>query len=306
MVKSCEVLCEFYEAEDVAFSSELGAVETCEILRFYIYELGNLLFWEIKIIMMYKVLMEPDYGNALFWDEEGCCIGGYDIIYIGEDGHEITFDLSGISGLKEWFLEWVNKTIYSTNLWTDLQWREWWEKGIEFAKAVNQLLPDNVELNYFSLEYPLWKVKPEDTNDGGLFNYGEPITLLKAGIYDFECYILPWTEYELGLNCKYNGNNPIKVSLQLSYNEIEAIIDMWKWAWDNHWMEWSTSEIVTTKLLKTHFPHLYHKVQSIAHEIFCADYPNSEHIQGFGVYKIFCPDEIVEFAAYSSKDYYLK
>ena len=53
-----------------------------------------------------EVLMQPDYGKALFWDEEGCCIGGYDAIYIGEDGNEITIDLSGISGLKEWFYNW--------------------------------------------------------------------------------------------------------------------------------------------------------------------------------------------------------
>ena len=121
--------------------------------------------------------MLPDYGKALFWDEEGCCIGGYDDIYIGEDGNEITIDLSGIGGLKEWFHEWDSKTLYPTPPWTDSQWRKWWEKGVEFAKAVNRLLPDNVELNYFSLKDPLWKVKPEDTDDGGLFNYGEPIKL---------------------------------------------------------------------------------------------------------------------------------
>ena len=89
-------------------------------------------------------------------------------------------------------------------------------------------------------------------------------------------------------------------------NTCEAIVDMMKWSWGNHWMEQTTSETSCTELLKTRLPHLYNKVQPIAHEIFCTDYPNSEHMQGFGVYKIFCPDEIVEFAAYSSKDYYLK
>ena len=32
------------------------------------------------------------------------------------------------------------------------------------------------------LNFVGWKVKPEDTDDGGLFNNGEPITLLKAGL----------------------------------------------------------------------------------------------------------------------------
>ena len=125
----------------------------------------------------YKVLMQPDYGEALFWDEEGCCIGGYDAIYIGEDGNEITVDLSSISGLKEWFREWDSKTIYHTVPLTDSQWKEWWEKGVEFAEAVNQLFPDDVELYYFSLKDPFWKVKPEDTDDGGVFNIGEPIKI---------------------------------------------------------------------------------------------------------------------------------
>lgn len=250
--------------------------------------------------------MEPDYGNALFWDKEGSCIGGCDSLFVDVDDNEIVIDLSDIKGLKEWFNEWENKTLYFTNPWTDLQWREWWEKGVEFAKAVNQLLPDNVELSYFSLEDPVWIAKPENSDDGGLFNYGVPIELLKAGTYDFECFIMPWTEYELGIDCKYNGNNPIYVPLKLTLSDIEDIVGMMKWSWDNNWMEVSTSETVCSELLKTHLPHLYNKVQLIAHEIFCTNYPNSEQIQGFGVYEIFCPDEIVEFAAYTSKDYYLK
>lgn len=259
-----------------------------------------------------KILMSPDYANALFWDvdgiwnAEGCCIGGYDEIYLGEDGEEITIDLSKINGLKEWFIDWDNKTIYPTNPWTDSQWREWWAKGLEFAKAVNELLPDNIELKYFTLKDPVWEARPEDSDDGGLFNYGEPITLLKAGTYIFECFIMPWTEYELGPDSKYNRNNPIEVPLQLSYTDIQSIVDMMNWAWDNGWMEHSTSETVLTELLKTRLPHLYNKVQPLAHELFCAEYPNSEHFEGFGVYEIFCPEEIIEFAAYSSKDYYLK
>ena len=58
----------------------------------------------------FKILMSPDYANALFWDEEGCRIGGYDEVCIGEDGNEIIVDLSCINGLKEWFLEWDSKT----------------------------------------------------------------------------------------------------------------------------------------------------------------------------------------------------
>ena len=250
--------------------------------------------------------MSPDYADALFWDEEGCCIGDYDTIWLGEDNNEIEIDLTSIKGLKEWFIEWDVETLSPKHHWTDEQWREWWAKGVELANKVNKLLPDNVYLDYFSLKDPLWKAKPEDSDDGGLFNYGEPITLLKPGTYIFECFIMPWTESELGPDCKFDGNNPIEVPLKLSYSDIQTIVNMMNWAWDNHWMEHSTSETACTELLKTHLSHIYNKVQPIAHQIFCASYPYSENIDGFGVYEIFCPDEIVEYTGYSRKDYYLK
>ena len=53
-------------------------------------------------------------------------------------------------------------------------------------------------------------------------------------------------------------------------------------------------------------PELYKKVYTIAHQLFCDAYPNSEHLEEYGEYKLFCPDEIVEFTAYSRADYYMK
>ena len=246
-----------------------------------------------------KIQMYPDYGEALFWDEEGCCIGGYDTIWIGEN----KIDLSGIDDLKEWFDDWDTESLYQTHHWTDNQWREWWAKGLEFAKTVQKLLPTNVDLYYFSIKDPIFNVRPEDTDDGGLFNEGDPIKLLKAGTYIFECYPMPWTEIELGLE-KNIGNSPITVSLNLSYEEIQAIVDMVNWAWDNEWFEDSTSETVCTELLQKCNPQLYNKIQPLVHKQFCTQYPNSENINGFGVYEIFYPDEIVDFTDYSSKDYY--
>lgn len=256
-----------------------------------------------------KIQMYPDYGDSLFWDEEGCSIGGCKYLFIGEDGSEIEIDLSNIEGLKEWYYDWHWENLYQKHQWTDDQWREWWTKGLEFAKAINELLPVDVDLYYFSLDYPLWKIRPEDTNDGGIFNEGEPIRLLKPGTYVFKCYVMPWTEYELGPECKYNGSNPIKVSLQLSYADIQSIVDMMNWAWDNGWFDHpitNPSETICTDLLKTRLPNFFNKVQPVAHEIFSVNYPKSEHLDGFGVYKICCPIEIVEFAAYSRADYYTR
>ena len=98
----------------------------------------------------------------------------------------------------------------------------------------------------------------------------------------------------------------IEVSLKLSYSDIQSIVDMMNWAWDNKWFEFSTSETVSTELLEEHLPELYKKVYTIAHQIFCAVYPNSEHLEGYGVYEIFCSDEICDYAAYSRTDYYMR
>lgn len=46
-----------------------------------------------------KILMYPDYGDSLFWNERGSCIGGCKYLFIGEDGSEIEIDLSDIEGL---------------------------------------------------------------------------------------------------------------------------------------------------------------------------------------------------------------
>ncbi len=80
--------------------------------------------------------MYPDYGNALFWDEEGCCNGGYGSLFIGET--EII--LSGIEGLKEWYYDWENESLYQTHHWNDTQWKEWWAHIGSFPIAVSMKL----------------------------------------------------------------------------------------------------------------------------------------------------------------------
>ena len=127
--------------------------------------------------MKMQILMDPDYGSALFWDESGCNIGDFDCFFIGDLGNSTKVDLTGIDGLKEWFLEWDVESLYHPNHWTDSQWKNWWERGLKLAKEVKTLMPENVDLLYFTLQDPIWKVRPEEANDGGLFNYGEPMKI---------------------------------------------------------------------------------------------------------------------------------
>ena len=118
---------------------------------------------------------------------------------------------------------------------------------------------------------------------------------LKAGKYSFECYPMPWSVYELGKE----GDCPVQVSLDLSDEDIYDLVKMMNWAWDNDWFELSTSETVCTELLKKHLPRLFERVQPLALNQFLREYPNSEGIMDFGVFEIFIPDEILDYAGKS-------
>jgi len=118
---------------------------------------------------------------------------------------------------------------------------------------------------------------------------------LKAGKYSFECYPMPWSVYELGKE----GDCPVQVSLDLSDEDIYDLVKMMNWAWDNDWFELSTSETVCTELLKKHLPRLFERVQPLALNQFLREYPNSEGIMDFGVFEIFIPDEILDYASIS-------
>ena len=127
---------------------------------------------------------------------------------------------------------------------------------------------------------------------------------LKAGEYVFPCYTMPWTDIDISMSITGVDfeRQEFLVSIDLSDSEIQSIVDMMIWAWDNLWFEHSISETVNTELLKEHIPHLYDKIQSLVHQQFCRQHPNSEYLEVFGVYEIFCPDEILEYAAQNHKE----
>ena len=119
---------------------------------------------------------------------------------------------------------------------------------------------------------------------------------IDTGIYIFECFPMPWTEIELGLGI---GSESFEIPLELSNEDLQTLVDMMYWAWDNEWFEYSTSETVCTKLMQKRAPQIYERIQPLAHQQFCRKYPNSENVRGFGVYEIYIPDEIIEYARHN-------
>lgn len=115
---------------------------------------------------------------------------------------------------------------------------------------------------------------------------------LKAGTYCFSCDLMPWTLYEL----EDKKNVSVKVLIELTDRDIGDLVKMMKWAWENEWFEHSTSETVCTELLKKHVPSLYERVYQLAHQQFCRIIPDNKNLSDFGVYEIFPPEEIVDYA----------
>lgn len=99
------------------------------------------------------VHMWPDYGEAIFWDQEGVGSGDTTFLEIGFGDNIRTIDITPISAeLQEWYDEWDNIPI-AEGWGTDEEFRIWLHKGWELAKKVRQLLPESVDLFYDERPY---------------------------------------------------------------------------------------------------------------------------------------------------------
>ena len=113
---------------------------------------------------------------------------------------------------------------------------------------------------------------------------------LEAGQYIFECYLMPWTAY--GLTGNYEAE--IDVSIDLSLEEIQGLIDMMHWAWKNNLFEYSTSEMVCTFLLEERQPQIYDRVYPLVHKLFCEN-QTRQNIHNQRVYSLLNKDYLLPF-----------
>ena len=116
---------------------------------------------------------------------------------------------------------------------------------------------------------------------------------LKAGEYVFSCNPMPWTEIDMGVKF---GTIEMFIPVWLSVEEIQGLIDMYRWAWDSNWFENSYSEMVCTELMKERMPQLYKRIYPLVHNAFCEKFSTDTQLRGFGDYEIFIPDEIDDLA----------
>lgn len=140
--------------------------------------------------------MWPDYGEALFWNRDGANNGGYDSIYL-DNGSVV--DLSSIVGLKDWFVDWDNESLYDTSHWKEEDWQQWWLKGLILASRIKKILPSHVDFYYMWYTKNIWAVSPNDTNDGGIFAGDKPMPVPR-----YVC-VMTYPEYWSG--CAFYEDN---------------------------------------------------------------------------------------------------
>ena len=91
------------------------------------------------------IWMWAEYGDALFWNQEGGCIGDSHELITDCRGERI--DLSGIEGLAEWYARFDDDARPAFE-WTPEEYDAWIEEGWKYARAVRRILPDEIELQY--------------------------------------------------------------------------------------------------------------------------------------------------------------
>jgi len=91
------------------------------------------------------IWMWAEYGDALFWNQEGGCIG--DSHSLTTDWRHKRVDLSVIEGLAEWYAR-FDDDAHPAFEWKPEEYESWFEEGRKYARAVRRILPDEIDLQY--------------------------------------------------------------------------------------------------------------------------------------------------------------
>ena len=90
-------------------------------------------------------------GKGLFWDENDRFVGDTDSlsIYEGDDKQVIDFtQMPWHIKMIRWRNEYLEHIESGYDVWSNLEWLDWWCRGYSLAKEIRKLLPSDVKLNY--------------------------------------------------------------------------------------------------------------------------------------------------------------
>ena len=98
------------------------------------------------------IKMEPgDEGKELFWDKSDNLVGDTDSLSFYEGDKKQIIDFTQMPWYTEmirWRNEYLEHIKSGYDVWSNLEWLDWWCRGYSLAKEIRKLLPSDVKLNY--------------------------------------------------------------------------------------------------------------------------------------------------------------
>ena len=100
--------------------------------------------------------------NTLFEDSayDGC--GDYKTLHIEiSENNFVDIDISSVKGLQDWHQEFIMNYYDDKSVRTDEVWNAWFDRGLELARCVKALLPNNVDLYYLYDSRPVFRTRKD-------------------------------------------------------------------------------------------------------------------------------------------------
>ncbi len=125
----------YYDDENL---KETDSFKIATKLKRSVFMNDVLMFGYMEVQNVYQILMFSDYSDAIFWDDEGACVGGsYGLHY---------FNFS--KELEEELKDWQHGFEEDCGRWDADSWIKYNARGIELAKKVKNELGDMIDLDY--------------------------------------------------------------------------------------------------------------------------------------------------------------
>lgn len=100
--------------------------------------------------------------NTLFEDSAYDSCGDYKTLHIEiSENNFVDIDISSVKGLQDWHQEFIMNYYDDKSVRTDEVWNAWFDRGLELARCVKTLLPNNVDLYYLYDSRPVFRTRKD-------------------------------------------------------------------------------------------------------------------------------------------------
>lgn len=100
--------------------------------------------------------------ESLFEDSAYDSCGDYKTLHIEiSENNFVDIDIYSVKGLQDWHQEFTMNYYDDKSVRTDEVWNAWFDRGLELARCVKALLPNNVDLYYLYDSRPVFRTRKD-------------------------------------------------------------------------------------------------------------------------------------------------